>query len=110
MKVFLKLGNQEKLEKFWETYILKTTKTNLNFLEHIISRNIGVNNFSTKDSERNEDHKRENLNHFIFKYLNPNEQTLSWYMDVKGATGEDSGGDKKHSIRNLRKERVLLYR
>lgn len=99
MKVSSKLGNQEKLEEFWETYFLKNHKTNLNCLEHTISRNIGVNNSSIKDSEENEEHERENLNHFS-KYLNPKEQTLSWYIYVKGAAGEDSGGDKKHSIRN----------
>ena len=49
---------------------------------------MGVNKFTIKNSDGNEDHQRENLNH-LCKHLNRDEQTLSSYMDVKGAAGED---------------------
>lgn len=57
-----------------------------------------VNN-SVKNSEGNEDHKRQNLN-YLSKCLNSDEQTVSRYMDIKGAVGEGLGGNEKHDIRN----------
>lgn len=55
---------------------------------------------TNNDLEDNEDYERKKQIILVNKFLYCNMQTLSRFMDVKCAAGEDPGGNKKHYIRN----------
>lgn len=98
---------QMALELVSESILRSIIQKSLDFLDHVVSRNVNASDSASEDWKESEEHGIENIGCHR-EYLTYHTQTISSNTDIAGAVGKSSVGNKQHIIENHKKKKRKL--